>query len=180
MLLSPLRRPLLVAPPYGGAALHPRNGLFDRGATGGSAAPGASDRGGGPGVGGPAVYGSGGPADRLQPPAVPGALLLLRLVDRRLPLLHVALRPLLPPVSHGSIAPRPLRRREGKEEGWGVHCLTPPSIPTDPLDLCQDSSRLPLTVTDHISSWFQTSSASTTDDSVNSERFTAMATPPPP
>lgn len=155
-LLSPPRRSLLVAPPHGGAALHPPHGLF---ATAGTTS--ASGRGGGPGVGGPAVHGSWGPADRLQPPTVPGALLLLRLVDRRLPLLHLPLRPLLPPVSHGSVAPAAFHcGGEGGRTGRGRGALplwdtqTPPPPHRRPLDLCPDWSLLPLTVTDHISSWF--------------------------
>lgn len=100
---------LLVGLSCGRPALHPWNELwlFVWGGTNSSPDPSFSDRNRSPGVSSPAVSGSGRPADCLQPLAFPGPLLLLCLVDRCLPLLHLPLWPLLPSVSHGGIASPP-------------------------------------------------------------------------
>lgn len=96
------RRTLLVGLSPGGLTLHPWNELWLF--TWGDAGAEPSFRYRAPRLSGPTLGSSGRPADCFQPLAFPGPLLLLCLVDRRLPLLHLTLRPFLPPVSHGSIA----------------------------------------------------------------------------
>lgn len=114
------RGTLLVGLSHGGLALHPWNELwlFTWGGAGGE----PSFRYGAPRVSGPTLGSSGRPADCFQPLALSGPLLLLGVVDRRLPLLHLTVRPFLPPVSHGSIASAAERWETGPLQLNGVLC----------------------------------------------------------
>lgn len=116
------RRTLLVGLSHGGLALHPWNELWLFTRRGAGAKP--SFRYGAPRVSGPTLGSSGRPADCFQPLALSGPLLLLGVVDRCLPLLHLTFRPFLPPVSHGSIASAAERWETGPLPLNGVLCLS--------------------------------------------------------
>lgn len=145
------RRTLLVGLSRGGLTLHPWNELWLF--TGGGARAEPSFRYRAPRVSGPTLGSSGRPADCFQPLALPGPLLLLCLVDRRLPLLHLTLRPFLPPVSHGSIASSTQRWHPGPLQ-LTVYSVCPGMTNWGPAGLLMT---LPLLHNDclyHQSSWF--------------------------
>lgn len=146
------RRTLLVGLSHGGLALHPWNELWLFTRRGAGAKP--SFRYGAPRVSGPTLGSSGRPADCFQPLALSGPLLLLGVVDRRLPLLHLTFWPFLPPVSHGSIASAAERWETGPLQLNGVLCLSRNGWLGGPAGLLMT---LPLLHNDcfyHQSSWF--------------------------